>query len=442
MASNIAKRSLFRAIGTRGYAQLSPVSGTTSYDVKTSLLSNKLVVVAAENESPIARVSIVFRAGARNETAENVGVTHVLRVAAGLSTRNKSQFAIVRNIQQVGANLIATADRETISYTLEGTRQAVEQALPFLAEVATQQVFKPWEVVELSDRLKLELAVRPLQVRAVDLLHKAAFRTGLGNSLFVPKFQIGKISSETLQHYVASNFVSGRSAVVGLGLDEAKVKQLAQSLSLSDNDGVNNASPYKGGEIRSDKGGDFAFVAIAGEGAPVTNAKEAVAAAVLQRALGVGPQIKWSTSDNGILSKAIAGASSEPFASSAINANYSDTGLVGVLLAAPARSAGKLVEGAVKVLKSGSVSDADVARGKAQLKASVLLELESGSRAVQLLGTQAVLTGAAISPCELASAIDSVTTGDVRNALQKAGKKLTIAAVGNLSTVPYADELK
>ncbi|KAH1003820.1 hypothetical protein HUJ04_003674 [Dendroctonus ponderosae] len=437
MASNIAKRSLFRAIGTRGYAQLSPVSGTTSYDVKTSLLSNKLVVVAAENESPIARVSIVFRAGARNETAENVGVTHVLRVAAGLSTRNKSQFAIVRNIQQVGANLIATADRETISYTLEGTRQAVEQALPFLAEVATQQVFKPWEVVELSDRLKLELAVR-----AVDLLHKAAFRTGLGNSLFVPKFQIGKISSETLQHYVASNFVSGRSAVVGLGLDEAKVKQLAQSLSLSDNDGVNNASPYKGGEIRSDKGGDFAFVAIAGEGAPVTNAKEAVAAAVLQRALGVGPQIKWSTSDNGILSKAIAGASSEPFASSAINANYSDTGLVGVLLAAPARSAGKLVEGAVKVLKSGSVSDADVARGKAQLKASVLLELESGSRAVQLLGTQAVLTGAAISPCELASAIDSVTTGDVRNALQKAGKKLTIAAVGNLSTVPYADELK
>lgn len=84
-------------------------------------------------------------------------------MAAGLSTRNKSQFAIVRNIQQVGANLIATADRETVSYTLEGTRQAVEQALPFLTEVATQQVFKPWELAELSDRLKLELAVRPLQ---------------------------------------------------------------------------------------------------------------------------------------------------------------------------------------------------------------------------------------------------------------------------------------
>lgn len=79
-------------------------------------------------------------------------------------------------------------------------------------------------------------------------------------------------------------------------------------------------------------------------------------------------QIKWSTNDNGILSKSIAGAASEPFASSAINANYSDTGLVGVLLAAPARSAGKLVEGAVNVLKSGSVSDADVARGRSPRK--------------------------------------------------------------------------
>lgn len=84
----------------------------------------------------------------------------------------------------------------------------------------------------------------------MDLLHKAAFRTGLGNSLFIPKFQIGKISTETLQFYVANTFSSGRGAVVGLGLDVGKVKQLAHSLSLTDKDGVVNVSPYKGGEIR------------------------------------------------------------------------------------------------------------------------------------------------------------------------------------------------
>lgn len=84
-----------------------------------------------------------------------------------MSTRNSSQFAIIRNLQQVGASLTATSDRETISYTLEGTRQAVEKVLPFLSEVACEQVFKPWEIAELADRLKLDLAVRPLQVNLI-----------------------------------------------------------------------------------------------------------------------------------------------------------------------------------------------------------------------------------------------------------------------------------
>lgn len=105
-----------------------------------------------------------YRAGSRNETPDNLGVAHVLRVAAGLGTRNSSQFAIIRNIQQVGANLTATSDREVISYTLEGTRKAVEQTLPFLSDVVTQQIFKPWEVSDQVPRLRLELAQRPPQV--------------------------------------------------------------------------------------------------------------------------------------------------------------------------------------------------------------------------------------------------------------------------------------
>lgn len=88
----------------------------------------------------------------------------MLRNAAGLSTRNTSQFAITRNIQQVGASLSATSDRETIAYTLEGTREAIEKALPFLTEVATQQVFKPWELSDITNRLLLDIATRPLQV--------------------------------------------------------------------------------------------------------------------------------------------------------------------------------------------------------------------------------------------------------------------------------------
>lgn len=51
------------------------------------------------------------------------------------------------------------------------------------------------------------------------------------------------------------------------------------------------------------------------------------------------------------------------------------------------------VEAAVGVLRSGSVTDADVARGKAQLKARVLEGLDNSGTLVEDIGAQAALTG-------------------------------------------------
>lgn len=88
------------------------------------------------------------------------------------------------------------------------------------------------------------------QIRAIDLLHNVAFRTGLGNSLFIPKTQIGKISSETLQHFVNCNFLTGRAAVVGTGINHSDLLHYAQSLEIQNGEGSVPASPYKGGELR------------------------------------------------------------------------------------------------------------------------------------------------------------------------------------------------
>lgn len=46
---------------SRGYAQLAPVGGISNYELKSTTLPNKLVLVAAENESALSRVSVIFR---------------------------------------------------------------------------------------------------------------------------------------------------------------------------------------------------------------------------------------------------------------------------------------------------------------------------------------------------------------------------------------------
>lgn len=89
-----------------------------------------------------------------------------------------------------------------------------------------------------------------MQQRAIDLLHKAAYRTGLGNSLYIAKHQLGKVSTETLQHYFKSNFISGRGAVVGLGINQTQLLHYAESLEIENKDSKTEPSKYKGGEIR------------------------------------------------------------------------------------------------------------------------------------------------------------------------------------------------
>lgn len=59
---------------------------------QVSKLTNGLVIASLENHSPLCNVGLFVKAGSRYETAENLGVSHVLRLAANLVTFMKSYF--------------------------------------------------------------------------------------------------------------------------------------------------------------------------------------------------------------------------------------------------------------------------------------------------------------------------------------------------------------
>jgi len=73
----------------------------------------------------------------------------------------------------------------------------------------------------------------------------------------------------------------------------------------------------------------------------------------------------------------------------------------------------QVVDAAIKQLRSGIVSPADIARGKTQLKAAILHDQESDSALAEEIGTQAVLLGSVLSGPALISAVNSVTDAEV-----------------------------
>ncbi|XP_071869859.1 ubiquinol-cytochrome c reductase core protein 2 [Bombus fervidus] len=443
MVSSVMRSSLLRNPAVRHYAVAATSPSFSAATPEIKVLNNNVTVAAYDNNSPIAQVSIVFRAGSRNETYDTQGTAHHLRIAAGLGTSVSSAFAITRNIQQHGGNLITILDRESIAYTLQITRDNLVDTLQYLECAATKQIFKPWEVQDQLPRLKYELGSLSDAALVIELLHKAAYRSGLGYSLFSPEHQVGKINSEGLLHFVNTWCTAPRCAVVGTGVSLAELSALGSNLSVGSADNANEPTKYYAGEIRRETASSLTSVAIAVEGVSLKNEKEALACAILQRASGSGPRVKWGCSSSSLQKQLSSIAGSEPFGLSTFNASYTDSGLFGVVLCSTPNVVGSLTKEAAKWLKSLKVSESEVARGKNILKTEVLDAADNALCLLESMQQQALLKGQVSSPVSIANAIDNVSTSDVKTVADKLVKgKLCIAALGNLKTVPYLDELK
>lgn len=296
-------------------------------------------------------------------------------------------------------------------------------------------------------------------------MHKAAFQGGLGNSIYIPEFKIGKLSSETLQHYVESNFTAERCAVVSVGIDHNILDGFAQCLDFKDGSDSNKEEPasYNGGDARKDAPGNIAYVAVAGEGGALSNAKEALAFSVLQQAMGCGASVRRGNVNGGFGKILQSNAEGAACLFTTLNASYTDTGLFGFMLATDSDTVERVLNPLVDALKSGDVSDEDFNRGKSLCKALVMETYGTDAALLQDMGLQALLNKSVQSAEELESAIDSVSLQDVQDvspshyiymyqlfdlllflffifqAAKKAGSsKLSVGAVGNLEKVPYA----
>ncbi|KAH8319486.1 hypothetical protein KR067_011184 [Drosophila pandora] len=438
MACNASKTSLLRSIAKRGYSTCPRPAGDVS-GINVKVLENKLVVATAEATVPVTRVSLVLGAGSRNEAYDTQGASHLLRLAGGLSTQNSSAFAIARNIQQVGGTLSTWGDREVVGYTVTTTTDNAETGLRYLQDLL-QPAFKPWELTDNAKTLLNQLEAVSKEQRAVELVHKAAFRKGLGNSIYAPRFQLGKLSSESLLHYVCETFAAGRAAVVGVGIDINTLSGFAQTLQFPTGSDKPSSPNWYGGDARKDTAGHQTVVAVAGQGGAVSNHKEALAFAILEQAVGAGAATKRGNSA-GLFGDAVA-CSGGSAAVKAINASYSDAGLFGFVVSSDSKNVGKAVEFLVRALKSGAVSDKDVARGKALLKARVISQYSSDSGLIKEVGRQAALTRNVLEADALLAAIDGISQSEVQAAAKKVGSsKLAVGAIGNLANVPYASDL-
>ncbi|CAG5909281.1 unnamed protein product [Menidia menidia] len=443
--------------------KLSP--GAHSYqDVHVTKLPSGLVIASLENYSPASKIGVFVKAGCRNETPENQGVSHLLRLASNLTTKGASSFKICRGVESVGGSLSVTSSRENMMYTVDCLRDDIDTVMEFLINVTTAPEFRPWEVSDLAPRVKLDKAHanQSQQIGVIEGLHEAAYKNALCNSLYCPDHMVDQIQSEHLHQFVQNHFTSARMALVGIGVNHAVLKQVGeQFLNIRSGAGTTGAqAQYRGGEatrqmeIRNQKPpaseirllntNTLVHSAVVSQSAPA-DSSEALAFSVLQHLLGAGPHVKRGSGVSSKLIQGVAKATADPFDVSAFNVSYSDSGLFGVYTICQTAAAGDVIRAAlaeVKAVADGGVTAADLTRAKAQVKSQFLMSLETSEGLLEAMGTQALASGSYHSPEAICKNIDNVSLTDVANAAKKfvTGKK-TMASSGNLVNTPFVDEI-
>lgn len=400
--------------------------------------TNGIKVAAAEDNGPLASVSLVIKAGSRYETTETSGAAHFLKAFGYRNTQSRTSFRTVREAELNGATLTAEANREYITYTVQCFREAVPYFVDVLGDIATQTKFTEHEFRDVAKLVGFEsLSARSCErTKVVEGVHQAAFRNGLGNSLYaLGDSPVG--SGNAVGEYARVALNSGRVAVVGTGIetqqlaDLVKESALAGLVSDAQNQGIlsDSKSKFTGGNHQV-----YESAAPISHYALAFSAQEAGTSQILAQLLGAQRRMKWSTGVSSLAKLAAQGG----FGVESFAYNYSDAGMVGVLVSASGQEIKQAVEQVAGVIQR-EVAEAQPeavqrAVAAAQLDAAGRLETQAGK--IQALSQLAM----GQKPVSLESVEEA--SAKVAEAAKLAFKsKPAAASIGLSQATAYVDTL-
>lgn len=425
---------------------------------RTSVLNNGLTVATERiPEMSTATVGIFVDAGSRAENEKNNGTAHFLEHLAFKGTKDRTQSGIELEIENIGSHLNAYTSRENTVYYAKSLRDDIPRAVDILSDILTRSVLDPRAIERERDVIirESEEVDKMYDEVVFDHLHEIAYKDqSLGRTILGPVKNIKSITRKDLKDYITKNYKGDRMVLAGAGAvdHDDLVKQAERFFGhiRKSEFPVPLGSPRgplpvftRGERLLQEDSLPTTHIAIALEGVSWSASDYFVALAAQaivgnwDRALGAGTNspspLAVEASNNGTLANSYMSFST----------SYADSGLWGMYIVTDSaeHDAKKMIGAVIKEwrrIMSGNISDAEVGRAKAQLKAALLLSLDGSTAIIEDMGRQIVTTGKRLSPEEVFEKVDKITKEDIiiwANYRLK-GKPLAIAALGNMKTVP------
>ncbi|WP_068306780.1 pitrilysin family protein [Pararhodobacter sp. CCB-MM2] len=391
-----------------------------------------------------AAVGIWVTAGARHEKADQNGIAHFLEHMAFKGTAKRTALQIAEEIEDVGGYINAYTSREMTAYYARVLEADVPLALDVIADIVLNPAFDKREI-EVERHVILQeigqAADTPDDV-IFDWLQEASYPDQpLGRPILGPADRIAEYNADDLKRFVRGHYGPGQMILAAAGaVHHDQLVRMAEdlfgaipALEMA----VAEPARFQCNERREIKDLEQAHFALAIEG-PAFRDPDLFTAQVFAGAMGGGMSSRLFQKlreERGLCYTTFAQAGA-----------HDDTGSITVYAGTGGKDIRDLANLTIDEFRRATqdMTEAEIARARTQMKAGLLMGLESPSSRAERLARLLAIWGRIPELGETIGRIDAVDMRAIRGYAEKlvTDGRLSMALYGPVEQAPSLEALR
>lgn len=399
---------------------------------RVTTLSNGLRVIS-DNMTTVETVSlgVWIDVGTRDEPEEINGISHVLEHMAFKGTRSRSAYQIAESIEAVGGHLNAYTSREHTAYYAKVLKEDAPLAIDILSDILQNSTMEPEELAREQTVIVQEI----LQARDTpddiifDHFQETAYPDqAMGRPVLGTAERVHGMSRDTILKYMSDHYAPSKMIISAAGRIDHNdfVNMIGDSFTHLPEGRENGRerADYRGGAFQEVRDLEQVHLVLGVDGISYSD-PDFHAASVLSTLFGGGMSSR--------LFQEIREKRGLVYAIYSFLSCYTDGGMFAIYAGTGADEAPELIpliqDEMQKIMSD--VNEAEVNRARAQLKASILMALESTSTRCEQLARQLSLFGRPMTTDETVAKVEAVDVDAIRRVAQRLfTAPVTQAAIG------------